>query len=148
MTRAWHQNVKRASAAERTVDGIVFDSKSEAKRWAELRLLEQVGEIDNLERQVRLPISFHGRPVKIRSAGFPAGRPCVYTADFRYNLPGRDFAVWEEHKGHDDAVSRLRRAVVEAIYGIEIIVTGPAAADTPRKSARPRTNRPPSSRAC
>jgi hypothetical protein len=137
MTRAWHQQVKRAPAAERTVDGFVFDSKSEAKRWAELRLLERAGGIMNLTRQVAFPLMIDNRPVKIRSAGFPNGRPCVYTADFVYTVRRAEdeyAEIVEEHKGHDDSASRLRRAVVEAIYGVEILVTGPAAKDTPRRA--------------
>lgn len=132
MARAWHQNVKRARPEDRSIDGVVFDSKSEARRWAELQMLESVGEISDLKRQVRLPLVINRRVVKIRSSGFPGGRPCVYTVDFKY----RDRAGterWEEHKGHDDPAARLRRAVVEAIYGIEIIVTGPAAKATPGK---------------
>lgn len=130
MPRAWHQQIKRAPAAERTVDGIVFDSKSEAKRWAELMLMERGKEIFGLRRQVKIPLIVAGNPVKIRSAGFPNGRACVYTADFSYYSPNG--LVYEEHKGHDDPTARLRRAVVEAMYGIEIVVTGPAAAATPR----------------
>ncbi len=139
MTRAWHQNVKRSAPAERTVDGVVFDSKSEARRWAELRLMELAGKISELERQFKIPLVIDGRPVKIRSAGFPAGRPCVYTVDFFYR-DAEGCLVFEEHKGHDDPVARLRRAVVEAIYGCEIVVTGPAAAATPRR-AKPIANR-------
>lgn len=129
--RAWHQNIRRAPAAERTVDGIVFDSKSEARRWSELRLLERAGEIHDLHRQVNYALTIGTRPIKIRSAGFPRGRPCVYTADFTY-INGNELVI-EEHKGHDDPAARLRRAVVEAIYDIEIIVTGPAASNTPRR---------------
>jgi hypothetical protein len=136
MTRAWHQNVKRSPAIERTVDGIVFDSKSEARRWAELSLLERAGQIRSLKRQVKYPLRIRGAPVLIRSAGYPNGRVCVYTADFTYtdNKSGHLFV--EEHKGHDTPESRLRRAVVEAIYDIEIIVTGPAAGNTPRVPLR------------
>ena len=134
MTRAWHQNVKRSPASERTVDGLVFDSKAEARRWMELKLLERAGKIAGLDRQVRLPlVIFEGPtkgPIKIRNKGFPQGRPCFYTADFSYIENGK--RVLEEHKGHDTPESRLRRAVVEAIYGIEIVVTGAAAVNTPR----------------
>ncbi len=42
---------QRYSAQRTTVDGITFDSKPEAKRWAELKLLEQTGEIIKLRRQ-------------------------------------------------------------------------------------------------
>ena len=35
------------------VDGILFDSKKEANRYMELKLLEKAGEITDLKRQVR-----------------------------------------------------------------------------------------------
>lgn len=134
MKRAWHQNAKRSPASERTdALGNVFHSKSELRRWKELKLLEQIGEISVLERQKEFPLEINGRPVLIRSAGFPKGRPAKYTADFIYFQNGK--RVVEEHKGGvDDRESRLRRAIVEAIYRIEIIVTGPA--KTPRKSVK------------
>ncbi len=132
--KSWHQNVKRAPVAERTVDGLVFDSKSEARRWSELRLLERAGEISDLERQKQFRLAFNGRPVMIRSKGFPNGRPCTYTLDFQYMLAKTGEIVFEEHKGMDTPEARLRRAVVEALYNIEIIVTGPAAINTPRKA--------------
>lgn len=135
MKRSWHQNVRRAPATDRTsVEGHVFDSKAELRRWEELRLLQQAGEISGLERQRRFDLACCGRPVLIRSARYPNGRACFYTADFVY-LDRDGKPVVEEWKGHDSPESRLRRAVVEALYGIEIIVTGPAASKTPRKRA-------------
>ena len=131
MKRAWYEHTQRAPAAERTVDGVVFDSKSEARRWAELTLLARAGEIVELERQVRYPLVASGRPVKIRSKGFPNGRPCVYTLDFRYFDRRLGKPIFEEWKGHDDPASRLRRAIIEALYDIEITVTGPASVNTP-----------------
>lgn len=122
--------VQVAPKAERTVDGISFDSKSEMRRWLELRMLEKAGEIAALERQVEYVLAFNGRAVKTRSAGYPNGRVCKYHADFRYTAKDGRLVV-EEHKGHDTEADRLRRAVVEALYGIEITVTGPAASKTP-----------------
>jgi hypothetical protein len=133
MTRPWHQQVKRSSAAERTSEeGFLFDSKAELKRWNELKLLQKGGFIRELKRQVKMPLAFNGRPIVIRSKGFPNGRPCVYTADFTYLHVESNSVVFEEYKGHDDGESRFRRAVVEALYNIEITVTGPAAINTPR----------------
>lgn len=135
MKRAWHQQAKRSPPEERTLDGIVFDSRAEMKRWAELQLLQKAGEIYLLDRQVQLNLVINGKPVKIRSRGVPNGRACHYTADFIYFEKGTDKRVIEEYKSFDDPTSRLRRAVVEAIYGIEIRVTGAAAKHTPGKSA-------------
>lgn len=36
-----------------SVDGMIFDSKKEYKRWNELRMLEKSGGIRDLKRQVK-----------------------------------------------------------------------------------------------
>jgi hypothetical protein len=112
----------------------VFDSKAELKRWYELRLLERAGEIKHLDRQYTFSMAYDGRPVKIRSKGFPNGRPCFYTVDFTY-FTAAGVAIYEEYKAWDTEVSRLRRAVIEAMYNIEITVTGPASKSTPKRIA-------------
>lgn len=61
-------------AKKTTVDGIVFDSKLEANRWCELRLLERAGVIKDLERQKEY--------VLIDKSKY--GRKIVYKADFVY----------------------------------------------------------------
>jgi len=129
MPRHWAQVVKRAPKERRTsADGITFDSLAELKRWEELRLLERAGRIADLRRQVKFPLVLpNGVAIKTRSAGFPNGRACVYTADFAWIDPVTGAQTVEEHKGHDDTASRLRRAVAEAIYGMRIVITGAAA---------------------
>jgi len=106
------------------VDGVRFDSQSEYDRWCELKLMERAGQITHLSRQVRFVLKIGERQVVIRSERYPNGRTAVYTADFTYREKNGRFVV-EEHKGIDDSVSRLRRAVVEAIYGFEIRMSGP-----------------------
>jgi hypothetical protein len=135
MTRSRHQVARRLPAIARTApDGTVFDSAGELRRYLVLRMAEKMGLVRNLRHQVKfalvLPAGLPAPvPVKIRSAGYPRGRSCVYTADFAYDeatgpawLP-----IVEEYKGMDDPVSRLRRAVAEAVHGIQIRLTGPAA---------------------
>ena len=43
---------KVSPKSERTMDGIVFDSKLEMNRWAYLKIMEKAGKISNLRRQV------------------------------------------------------------------------------------------------
>lgn len=93
---------------ERTVDGIVFASKKEAKRWGELRLLETAGHIAFLERQPRFDIAV--RCVHI----------CFYKADFRYTNPDGSVTI-EDVKGFPTPLYRLKKKLVEALYGIKII---------------------------
>ncbi len=65
------------------IDGITFDSKKEAKRYGELKLLEAEGIISDLELQV----SFELIPSQ-RIDGRVVERPCVYKADFAYYHDG------------------------------------------------------------
>lgn len=122
-------------AQKYTLDGVEFDSKGEAQRWASLRLMERLGTIRDLKRQVKFPLEINGRPVRIRSKGFPDGRRCSYTADFTYEEQeaGEWVLIIEDFKGIDDSASRLRRAVVECIYRFRIRMTGPQ-----KQSARRR----------
>ena len=90
----------------RTVDGIRFDSAREARRWCELQALERAGEIRDLRRQVEYPVEVNGR------------RICYYVADFVYRTP-KGVTV-EDAKGHPTPVYRLKKKLVEALYGFEI----------------------------
>ena len=96
-------------AVKTEVDGIVFDSKHEAKRYQELRLLEQAGEITNLCLQVPfelIPKSKYGMPIR-------------YIADFTYNdLNGQ--LIVEDAKRVKTPVYRLKRRLMAELKGIEI----------------------------
>lgn len=68
-----------------------FHSKSEAKRWAALRLMEEQGLIRELETQVRIPLL---------TVNHQTGKPvewAVFVADFRY-LNERGERIVEEYK--------------------------------------------------
>jgi hypothetical protein len=58
-------------ATKTTIDGITFDSKKEAQRYCELRLLQKAGEITHLELQPAFRLAIDGRPVLIKSHGYP-----------------------------------------------------------------------------
>lgn len=142
MPRAWHQNYARVPVAARTsATNEVFDSAAELRRWNELLLEQRAGEITELRRQVKFPLTLPGGiEVRIRSAGFPKGRLAVYHADFAFRDRGGIHHV-VEYKAFDTPDARLRRAVVEAIYGIQIEVQGPAAAPKRRPRKIPLTDR-------
>lgn len=120
VNRVGRRNKFRAKAV--VVGGERFDSEGEYGRWCELRLQERAGQISNLERQKVFPLEIDDKPVLIRSKGYPNGRRAKYTADFVY-FQGNERVI-EDFKGYDTAESRLRRAVVEAIYNVRITVTG------------------------
>lgn len=125
--------IRRAAKADRTdANGVVFDSKAEMRRYHELRLLERAGEISNLRRQVAYPLVVNGKPVLIRSDGYPNGRAAKYTADFVYDDPsGWPLETVEDSKGVYTDAGRLRIAVAEAVHGFRIKITG--SADTPKR---------------
>ena len=105
-------------AQRTTVDGITFDSKKEAERYQQLKLLEVVGEIINLRRQVALPLVGQHGPIKTRT-----GRQMRLTVDFVYEEWCYGWkTIYEEVKGTRTRDYEVRRAVVQAM-GIDILET-------------------------
>jgi len=100
------------------VDGLKFDSKLEARRYEELKLMERAGAITDLKVHPKFKLSCGDKPILVKSKGYPNGRRATYTADFSY-LRGDELVV-EDTKGMDTSESRLRRAIVEAQYGIDV----------------------------
>lgn len=91
-----------SNAKKTQVDGILFDSKAEAKRYCELKWLQQSGEIQKLELQPRFEFIINGTK---------CGH---YTADFRYIENGQ--SVVEEVKGREAKDFRLRWRITQAMY--------------------------------
>jgi len=91
-----------------TIDGIVFASKREANRYLELKLLELVKEISKLELQVPYVLSVNGEKI------------CRYIADFEY-MDKRGNVITEDVKGVKTAVYQLKKKLMKAIYGIDIL---------------------------
>jgi hypothetical protein len=92
------------------VDGLKFDSKREAARWQELKLLERSGEIRDLERQQRYRLFVNGTHI------------CDYVADFTYWVRRGDYVV-EDSKGVKTEGYRLKKKLMQALHGIEITET-------------------------
>ncbi|MFB9149545.1 DUF1064 domain-containing protein [Roseovarius ramblicola] len=97
------------------VDGIRFDSKREARRWQDLRLREQAGEIEDLQRQVVLIL--HGKDDVLRTR---SGRPMRITVDFSYFETATGIRVYEDAKGKPTRDYEVRRAVAAA-QGVEVV---------------------------
>jgi len=90
------------------VDGIAFDSRAEANRYRELKLLERAGEITTLELQPRFTL-MEGARVNGRKI-----RSITYTADFRYR--DGDTMVIEDVKGTETAVFRLKARLLKLAF--------------------------------
>ena len=107
------------------VDGHRFPSKREAARYRELRLLEQAGEIWDLEVQPRFPLmapSTSGYLMRAVKALTQDGmfRIGEYRGDFKYRAPDVEPYVVEDVKGWDTPLSKWKRKHTEAQYGIQI----------------------------
>lgn len=91
------------------LDGVRFDSKREAARWAHLQILQKAGLISDLERQVRYRLEVGGQLI------------CAYVADFRYLEGG--VQVVEDVKSEPTRKRpeyRIKAKLMRAIHGITI----------------------------
>ena len=85
-----------------------FDSKKEEKRYRELLLLQQAGEISELQRQVKFLLI----PKQ------EGERECAYCADFTYMENGK--LVVEDCKGWRTDVYRIKRKLMLERHGVKI----------------------------
>jgi hypothetical protein len=96
-------------AVKTVVDGIMFASKKEAKRYQELRLLEKAKQIRALELQ----------PVfKLMVGEHQIGK---YVADFGYWDVIAARTVYEDAKGFKTPMYRWKVKHVAAQYGIKVV---------------------------
>lgn len=114
---------------KQTVSGITFDSRKEARRFQELRLLEQAGQISDLRLQVKFQLippqrapSFEvyksGPNKGRRKPGKLLEKECSYIADFVYIKNGE--TVVEDSKGFKTDVYIIKRKLMLERYGIQI----------------------------
>lgn len=97
-----------------TIDGITFDSKAEARRYAELKLLEKVEEIRDLELQPRF------RLVDGFKKNGKVFRPIDYIADFKY-VDREGKTIVEDVKGKETEVFKIKQKLFEMKYpGLEL----------------------------
>lgn len=99
-------------AKKTVVDGIEFDSAKEAKRYARLRDMAAVGEIEDLRLQVPFELlpSFECDGVKYRGM--------KYVADFVYHRGGE--VVVEDCKGFKTAEYKMKKKLMAYINHINI----------------------------
>ena len=117
-------------AREVTADGMRFDSKAEARRYNELRLLERAGAIKDLRTQVKfvlIPAQREPDTVGVRGGkikGKLIEREVSYYADFAYVDMETGKTVVEDVKGYKDstayALYSIKRKLLLKEYGIRI----------------------------
>lgn len=91
------------------MDGVVYDSKKEAKRAAVLIQQEKYGIITNLQRQV----SFELQPGYTNNKGAKI-RPITYRADFTYEQDGKK--IVEDCKGFRTKEYSIKKKIFEYKY--------------------------------
>ena len=107
-----------------TVDGQTFDSKKEAARWMELRLLEKAGKITTLRRQVKFVLipAQRGPSTTGPRGGTRPGKllehECSYIADFVYFENGK--TIVEDTKGVRTPEYIIKRKLMLERFGIQI----------------------------
>lgn len=108
----------------RTSDGIVHDSRKEAVRWNELKMLEQEGEITELKRQMEfllIPPQYEeietGKKKKTKKK--LVERACSYIADFVYHDKNGNLVV-EDSKGFKTRDYIIKRKLMLYVYGVKI----------------------------
>lgn len=106
----------------RTSDGIVHDSRKEANRWQELKLLEKSGKIMELKRQMEfllIPPQYEEIATGKRKKRKVVERSCVYRADFVYHDENGEIVV-EDVKGLRTRDYIIKRKLMLYVYGIKI----------------------------
>ena len=109
-----------AGKAARTVDGITFDSLKEAKRYAELKLLERAGEITGLQLQPKFALWTYcteGLETDVSSIR----TVCEYWGDFLYQRKD-GVKIVEDVKGADTDMSRLKRKWLKLQNNIDVVI--------------------------
>lgn len=101
--RKGRYNVKRVE-----VEGLIFDSADEAKRYHILKSDEATGLIRDLRMQVAYPYAENGKHC------------FTYKSDFNYIIVATGHEVVEDVKGVKTPVYNLKKKLIEARYGIEI----------------------------
>lgn len=96
------------------MDGIKFDSKKEARRYNELKLLEKNKQIIDLELQVKYPLQpsfkYNGQTIRAMS----------YIADFQYIDASSGLLVVEDVKGFETPVYKIKKKLFLYKYGSEV----------------------------
>lgn len=98
-------------AVKTVLDGIKFDSKAEATYYAGLKQRVKAGEVTDVELQKPYPIVINGKKIT------------TYKADFAFfdAYEGRQRVI--DVKGFDTPVSKLKRKLVAASYGVQVEIS-------------------------
>jgi len=106
---------QKFGAVKQQIDGIVFASKAEAKRYQALKLLEGAGHITKLELQPTYVLA-----PGVKFTGAARATPALrYRADFRY-VDHLGNTIVEDVKGMPTEGYRIKKHLLLALHGIEV----------------------------
>jgi hypothetical protein len=105
-TKPFTMKVRRSKFDNRIVreDGHLFDSKAEHKRYCELKLLLKARLIEGLEVHPKFNAEINGRKI------------CMIELDFRYFDKSKNKLIYEDVKGFDPPISKLKRKLLLALF--------------------------------
>lgn len=89
------------------IDNIKFDSKKEANRYLELKIIEKAGEISNLQLQKSFLLIDKQKDE----------RAVTYKADFVYYNDKKQRWIAEDVKGYKTKEYIIKRKLFKSIYG-------------------------------
>jgi hypothetical protein len=103
-------------AVKTQIDGHVFASKAESRRFVQLKELERLGQIDSLELQPKYELA-PGVKFSDSARATPALR---YVGDFRYRDHLGRLVVEDVKGGPVTQGYRIKKHLMLAIHGIEV----------------------------
>ena len=107
--------MNKYKAKKTTVDGITFDSKKEAERFCELKMLAMAGKIKNLRLQQDFTLQ--------EAYTAPDGeriRAIRYSADFTYEENGELVVEDVKSRATKTQVYEMKRKMLREKYGVKV----------------------------
>ena len=98
------------------MDGYLFDSRKEANRYWELKMLERAGQISGL----RMQVPFELIPAQRDMKGKVVERACVYRADFVYEENGKTIVEDVKSPATRTPEYRIKRKLMRWLKRIEV----------------------------
>lgn len=104
------KTLNKYGAKRLRIDGITFDSKLEADRYQQLKLLERAGQIKSLE--------YHKKFIIIPKSRY--GDNVLYEADFFYFENGKPIVEDTKSKATITSTYKLKKRLLAETHGITI----------------------------
>ena len=102
--------ISKYHSSKTRVDGITFDSKAEATRYCELKIMQKAGYISGLTLQPEFEL------IPTYKKNGKTVRKTVYKADFRYYDQFTGKTVIEDVKGVKTPVYKLKKKLFEYLF--------------------------------